>query len=90
MYMSPCDMPSYAAGIKLQIAMDKDSMKAREALSTICAPFFISEFGPILAEALRNGMDEADVICRSIGIGEREVAALIDDEKWFCEIVYDL
>lgn len=90
MYMSPCDMPSYADHLKLQMAMDKDSMKAREALSTICAPFFISEFAPLLAEGLRNGLNEADIICNSIGIGEREIAALIDDEKWFCEIVYGL
>jgi len=88
--MSPCDVPSYASDLKLQMAMDKDSMKAREALSTVCSSFFVSEFGPILAEALRNGMDEAEIICRSIGIGEREMAALVADEEWFCEVVYDL
>lgn len=90
MYLSPCDSSTYQDQIKHQQAMMKYSMKARDAISTICSPYFGNEFGKLLAYGLKDGAKEAESICQSLGIGEREMAALIEDKEWFDEVIYDL
>lgn len=90
MYMSPCDSPSYCDELAHAQAMDKYSMKARTAISTICSPYFGKEFGTLLAYGLKDGMEEAESICQTLGVGELEMAALIEDKEWFNEVAYDL
>lgn len=90
MYMSPCDVPSYVDAINHQKEMQKSCHQAIDAISTMCSPYFGIEFGRLLAYGLKDGVEEAELICRAIGIGEREMAALIDDKEWFDQVVYDL
>lgn len=88
MYMSPCDSSSYRDEIAYQMVMDKYSTKAMNAIGAVCSPYFGVEFGKLLAYGLKEGSEEAELICQNLGIGEKEMAALICDKEWFSEAIY--
>lgn len=90
MYLSPCDSPSYRDQLAYERVMNKYSNKALDAISTICSPFFGVQFGKLLAYGLKEGSEEAQMICQTLGIGEKEMATLINDKEWFNEAIYDL
>jgi len=90
LYTSPCDDPLHADYLNRQYKMADFASDARNAISTVCAPYFGTEFGKLLAYALKDGQQEAVDICDALGIGEKEMACLIDDDNWFDEVIYDI
>ena len=85
LHSSPCDSRSYADELLRERTVDSLTIDAYRKMGTVVSAYFAPEFTKILAYALRDGWEEAEIICNSLGLEAKHMACLINDDEWLDE-----